>query len=219
MWDLPSLKNSGTFLSTVTGGWELGTIVTATSGAPFTVTTGDGNDPLGTGFNGDFSMDFASLIPGCNPTSSGVNYLNVNCFTPPTVPASLPAATTANPYGCAPNSFPAFRGVAPPSGTRFCSNVLGNTRRNQFYGPRLTTVDFSVFKNTKFRAISESFNVQFRAEFFNILNHTNFLSPGFLNTFGQNNSVFDFDGTSLPTALNQTATSSRQIQLGLKVIW
>ncbi len=219
MWDLPSLKNSGTFLSTVTGGWELGTIVTATSGAPFTVTTGDGNDPLGTGFNGDFSMDFASLIPGCNPTSSGVNYLNVNCFTPPTVPASLPAATTANPYGCAPNSFPAFSGVAPPSGTQFCSNVLGNTRRNQFYGPHLTTVDFSVFKNTKFRAISESFNVQFRAEFFNILNHTNFLSPGFLNTFGQNNSVFDFDGTSLPTALNQTATSSRQIQLGLKVIW
>jgi hypothetical protein len=218
MWDLPSMKNSGAFLSTLTGGWQLGTIVTAMSGAPFTVTAGDGNDPLGTGFNGDFSMDFASLLPGCNPIHGGVNYLNTNCFTPPTAPASLAPATTANPFGCAPSSFPAFAGT-PPSGTQFCSNVLGNTRRNQFSGPGLTTVDFSIFKNTKIPAISETFNVQFRAEFFNVLNHTNFLSPGFLNTFGQNNSVVDFDGSSLPTALNQTSTTSRQIQLGLKLIW
>jgi outer membrane receptor protein involved in Fe transport len=219
MWDLPSMKDSGALLSTLTGGWQLGTIVTATSGAPFTVTVGDGNDPLGTGFNGDFSMDFASLIPGCNPIHGGVNYLNTSCFVPPTAPSSLPFATSASPYGCAPGSFPAYAGPAPPSGTQFCSNVLGNTRRNQFYGPGQTTVDFSIFKNTKIPSISEVFNVQFRAEFFNILNHTNFLSPGFLNTFGQNNSAFDFDGSSLSTALNQTATTSRQIQLGLKVIW
>jgi hypothetical protein len=219
MWDLPSMKNSGAFVSTLTSGWQLGTIVTATSGAPFTVTVGDGNDPLGTGFNGDFSMDFASLMPGCNPIHGGVSYLNVNCFTPPTAPASLAPATTANPFGCAPSSFHAYGGTPPPSGSQFCSNVLGNTGRNQFYGPGLTTVDFSVFKNTRIPRISETFNVQFRAEFFNVLNHTNFLSPGFLNTFGQNNSTFDFDGSSLPTALNQTATTSRQIQLGLKLIW
>ena len=41
----------------------------------------------------------------------------------------------------------------------------------------------------------------------------------FLNTFGQNNSVYDFDGTPLKTALNQTSTTSRQIQLGLKLIF
>jgi hypothetical protein len=96
--------------------------------------------------------------------------------------------------------------------------VLGNAGRNRFYGPGLTTVDFSVFKNTRVPRISETFSVQLRAEFFNILNHTNFLSPGFLNTGGQNNSVYDFDG-GLPTALNQTSTTSRQIQLGLKLIW
>jgi hypothetical protein len=201
-----------------TGGWELGTIVSAYSGAPFTVTVGDGNDPLGTGFNGDYSMDFASLVPGCNPIHGGLNYLNTNCFTPPTAPASLPLATAANPYGCAPNSFPNSP-VAPPTGTQFCSNVLGNTSRNQFYGPGLTTVDLSIYKNTRIPSISEAFNIQFRAEFFNVLNHTNFLSPGFLNTFGQNNSVYDFNGSTLPTALNQTSTTSRQIQLGLKVIF
>jgi hypothetical protein len=163
-------------------------------------------------------MDFASVISGCNPIHGGINYLNTNCFTPPTAPASLPVATAANPFGCAPNSFPNYAGTVP-SGQQLCSNVLGNTRRNQFYGPSLKTVDMSLFKNNKVPRISETFNVQFRAEFFNILNHTNFLSPGFLNTFGQNNSVYDFDGSSLPTALNQTSTTSRQIQLGAKVVW
>ena len=77
----------------------------------------------------------------------------------------------------------------------------------------------SLFKNTKLPSISDTLNIQFRAEFFNILNHTNFLSPGFLNNGGQNNSAYDFDGTTLPTALNQTSTSSRQIQLGVKVLF
>ncbi len=217
MWDIPGIKSSSSFVRGATNGWELGTIVTATTGAPFTVTVGDGNDPLNTGFNGDYSMDFASLIPGCNPIHGGINYLNTNCFTPPTAPSSYPLATAGNPLGCIPG-FPNSP-VAPPSGTQFCSNVLGNTHRNEFYGPGLTTVDFSVFKNTRIPAISEAFAVQFRAEFFNILNHTNFLSPGFLNTFGQNNSVYDSNGSALPTALNQTSTTSRQIQLGLKLIF
>ncbi len=220
MWEVPSIKGASGVVSTLTGGWELGTIISATSGAPFTTTVGDGNDPLGTGFNGDFSMDFASLLPGCNPIHGGVDYINTNCFTPPTAPASLPLATTANPYGCAPSSFPNLpAGVVPPNGMQFCSNVLGNTGRNRFYGPGLKTVDFSIFKNTRIPMISETFNVQFRAEFFNVLNHTNFVAPGFLNTGGQNNSVYDFDGTGLPTALNQTSTTSRQIQFGLKLIW
>ena len=220
IWDIPAPKFSNLLANVATNGWEVGGILTAETGAPFTVTVGGGNDPLGTGFNGDFSMDFADLLSGCNPTGGkGVNYIHTNCFMPPTAPLSLAPATAANPYGCAPASFTNYSGPAAPSGRQFCSNVLGNSGRNRFYGPKLTELDMSLFKNTKIPAISDVFNVQFRAEFFNILNHTNYLSPGFLNTGGQNNSVYDFDGSTLPTALNQTSTSSRQIQLGMKFVF
>ena len=219
IWDIPAPKFNNALANVVTNGWELGGIVTAETGAPFSVTIGGGNDPLGTGFNGDFSMDLASVLPNCNPIHGGIHYLNLNCFTPPTAPNSIGIASAANPYGCAPGSFQNYTGPAAPSGTQFCSNVLGNSGRNRFYGPKLTELDMSLFKNTKVPVISEAFNVQFRAEFFNILNHTNFLPPGFLNTFGQNNSAYDFDGSTLPTALNQTSTSSRQIQLGIKLIF
>ncbi len=219
IWDIPAPKFSNSFVNSAVNGWELGGILTVESGAPFTVTVGGGNDPLGTGFNGDYSMDFASVLPNCNPIHGGVNYLNTNCFTPPTAPASLAAASPTNPYGCAPASFPNYTGPAAPAGQQFCSNVLGNSGRNRFYGPGLAELDTSLFKNTKVPAISDVFNIQLRAEFFNVLNHTNYLSPGFLNTFGQNNSVYDFNGSTLPTALNQTSTTSRQIQLGAKFIF
>jgi hypothetical protein len=218
IWQVPSPKSSSAIVKGITGGWELGSIVTRMSGSPFTVTAGGGSDPLGTGFNGDYSMDYASRVPGCNPVHGGVNYLNTTCFTPPTAPLSLPVATSANPFGCAPNSFPSYPS-APPSGQQFCSNLLGNSGRNSVYGPGLASWDMSIYKNTRIPRISETFNIQFRAEFFNLLNHTNFLSPGFLNTFGQNNSVFDVKGAALPTALNQTSTTSRQIQFGLKLAW
>jgi outer membrane receptor protein involved in Fe transport len=176
IWEVPGPK-MGT-ASYLAGGWELGTILTATSGSPFTVTTGGGGDPLKTGYNGDFSMDYADLVPGCNAIHGGVNYLNTSCFT-----------------------------VAPA----VAGGVLvGNSGRNRFYGPGLKTVDFSAFKNFKF---TERLKLQFRAEFFNLLNHPNLATPNFLND--SNNSI----GSSNTGVIGSTSTSSRQIQLGLKLVW
>jgi len=213
IWDLPGPKSGAA--GYLAGGWELGAIITATTGSPFTPTIGGGGDPLGTGYNGDFSMDFANLVPGCNPIHGGVQYLNTKCF-------ALPQATPAIAAQCG-----AFGALTPspanPAGSPgivgTCANLLGNAGRNSLYGPGLTTVDFSIFKNTHVPRISEAFRVQFRAEFFNILNHPNLAAPNFLND--ANNSIFDSSGNPIGNAgvIGSTSTSSRQIQLGLKFIW
>jgi hypothetical protein len=183
IWDVPGPKSG--LVSYALGGWEMGTIVTATSGSPYTVTVGGGGDPLNTGFNGDFSMDFANLISGCNATpgvttnaAGQLLAFNPNCFAPA----------------------PAVAGGV----------LVGNSGRNRFYGPGLTTVDFSLFKNFSFR---ERFKAQFRSEFFNILNHPNFAAPNFLND--ANNTI----GTGNAGVIGSTSTASRQIQLGLKLVW
>lgn len=207
IWELPSLKSSAWGLSHVAGGWQLGGILTASTGTPFTLLIG--GDPLGQKSSDPF--DYPSRLAGCNPINSnwkrnGLQYVNTNCFTPPTAPSSLAKE-------CAP-----FSGTtsAPPSGAVYCANLLGNAGRNALIGPGIVNLDFSVFKNNYIPRISESFNVQFRAETFNVLNHANFQSP----LCGGCQTLFNQDGSpSGGGFLNSTSTEARQIQLSLKAIW
>jgi hypothetical protein len=100
-----------------------------------------------------------------------------------------------------PNAF-----VVPAAGT------YGNTGRNVLRGPGLAQLDFSALK--KFD-LTERLHAQFRAEFFNILNHANFGVP---NTVVYTAAT---TGGPSPTAgvISSTATTSRQIQFGLKLLW
>lgn len=89
--------------------------------------------------------------------------------------------------------------------------TYGNVGRNLLRGPSLVETDLSL---TKTFAFSERFNLQFRSEFFNIFNHTNFNVP--------NPVVFaSATGGPSPTAgvITATTTTSRQIQFGLKLLW
>jgi hypothetical protein len=101
---------------------------------------------------------------------------------------------------------------------------LGNVGRNSITGPGLKDLDFSLFKNNKIPAISENFNVQFRAEFFNILNFTNFAPPSSGKTllaaaFNGAGTVATFSQVSGAGLVTSTQTTSRQIQFALKVSW
>ena len=82
-------------------------------------------------------------------------------------------------------------------------------------GPGLVNLDSSLLKNNHIKRISDTFNVQFRAEFFNIVNRANFAPPL------DNKNVFDSSGNPIGNAglITSTQTSSRQIQLALKLIW
>jgi hypothetical protein len=200
IWDLPTPKRGGALASHVLGGWEAGSIITARSGAPFTpVMSGDI-----LGERGAAPIDYPSYsgAPGCDTLTnnrSAQAYIKLSCFTVPQAPLG--------PTQCTP--FSAVALTLPNS----CKQLQGNVGRNSIIGPGQLTWDFSAFKNNHITKISETFNAQFRAEFFNILNRRNMGLPSA--------SLFDATGTTVANAgvINSTSSTARQIQFALKLIW
>jgi hypothetical protein len=183
-------------------GWQLGGLYKLTSGQPFTPLVG--GDPVGMKLEETGEPPDWLIGPGCETLTNPGNpnhYIKTQCL-----------------------AFPS------PSTRR------GNLGRNTLIGPGLSKLDFSVFKNNRIfrendsgpgcggagcrtnifsRLFSEGFNIQFRVEFFNILNHANFSSPT------DNLEVFDKHGQLLSGGglITSTQTTSRQIQFALKLIW
>jgi hypothetical protein len=79
----------------------------------------------------------------------------------------------------------------------------------------IATIDFDTPSFKKFR-LSERFNLQLRAEAFNILNHPNFAYPNGI-VFGGNAASYSYSSTA--GAITATGTTSRQLQLALKLIF
>jgi len=102
-----------------------------------------------------------------------------------------------------------FNQLNPAAFTPVASGI-GDLGRNAAVGPGFTQWDFSVIKNTP---LTERVSLQFRAEFFDILNHPNFANPdGDLADarFGQS--------TQTINSLVGIGTS-RQVQLALKLLF
>src|ERR1700722_19491514 len=216
LWDVPTPKIQSGFLRSATGGWELGGIFSASSGEPFTPLLVEG-DVLGQNNTDKFAYPNRVNAPGCsgNAVNPGnvTDYIKLQCFV-------IPPVATIN-------------------GVNYIQ--LGNVGRNSLTGPGLMDFDFSVVKNTRVPRISEAFNVQFRLDVFNIFNHPNFNPPvtnefildptlvtpktvaqpgpnGACNAANLGNSgctvsAGAFDGH------DGTATTSRQMQISLKLVW
>jgi hypothetical protein len=199
-WELPNPKTRSRPMGWALSGWEFNGIYKLTGGQPFTALIG--GDPQGSKL--DETSEPPNRIAGSECTSltnpgNPNHYIKTQCLTMPLAPTL--AFYTAN---CNP---------ALPFPT--CANLHGNLGRNTLIGPGISKLDFSVFKNNPVKRISESFNVQFRTEVFNILNHTNFSSPtDNLNVFDQNGQPVDSAGL-----ITSTQTPSRQVQFALKFIW
>ncbi len=95
----------------------------------------------------------------------------------------------------------AFQQLQPDPQGRF--QVFGNERRNSVLGPKYVNWDFSAFKNIR---LTESKELQFRGELFNILNHTNFRLP-----------VSDISSATFGQV--QSDVSPRVIQVALKFLF
>jgi hypothetical protein len=229
-WEAPTPKSLSAPAQWALGGWELGLIFAVTDGVPFTATWATGSDPQGTLSSDDWAFPNRLGGPGCKTLTQPGNpnqYVKVSppCFQVPTAPNL--AWWNANCDPAPPSLGYAFDPVNPANTVNgnsapwlpplACFNLRGNAGRNILIGPGVTSLDFSVYKNNYIKRISENFNIQFRAEFFNIINHANFAPPA----SATNTDVFDGTGNPNPAlgALTRTTTTPREIQLALKVIF
>ena len=153
----PIMSNATGVAKELAEGWSLIWSATVQGGQPITVGCSSGTT-AGTGCN-------ALLVPGQSPTSGPHNvdqFLNPAAFNQPCVlggPASAPAPIIDQPLRCV-----SLTGLA----------VLGGGP-TQVAGPGFSRVDFSLSKDFK---LTERVRLQFRSEFFNILNHPTFNAPG-----------------------------------------
>jgi hypothetical protein len=188
----------------------VGGIFKANSGVPTTPLIS--GDVIGAQNVGSDRFGIPDKVPGCDPINHNfksnpggvfLGYINASCYT-------MPMATPAIASQCVP--------FAKVPGS--CANLMGNAGRNSIVGPNLYNVDFSAHKSWAVKKISEAFRIQFRAEFFNVLNHANFQSPLPFSS-GNNAQIFNSDGTpSGAGGLSQPLlVLPRDIQFALKMIW
>jgi len=220
LYTIPTPKSWNGAMKEALADWELGGIFTFNSGTPTTVI--NNGDPLNLGNSGADQFGPLVKLAGCNPVNSNwiggtaPVYINQKCYSEPSVPTS---AVSSLPYPCIP-----FAAIPNTATTSYCSNLSPfNVGRNELYGPNFVNMDFSVHKTFPITRISEAFNIQFRAEMFNIFNHSNFVPPQ-PNSGDGNSGIFNNDGSSaglgnLAELAGGAAGVAREIQFALKFQW
>jgi hypothetical protein len=192
LYHIPQFVKSNGFLSKAANGWFMSSIVSIQSGQPFTPVLGFNRSNSGVlqGGQGD--------RPNINTPDLIAKYFN------PTVCTSMPGQPAAGNNPCVytpipydpnkvvtgdPNKW--FNGAMfsmPPNcagpGITNCSDTigqLGTALRNSLIGPAERNWDFSLVKDTKLGFLGEAGMLEFRAEFFNVLNHPNFSGGNHFN--------------------------------------
>ncbi|HVN19001.1 MAG TPA: TonB-dependent receptor [Dongiaceae bacterium] len=190
------MGNASGVTNAIVGGWAVVWATTLQGGQPFKI-----DCPSGTAAGaGCYSI----LVPGQNPRTSfqktpdgNVRMLNAAAFAQP-----CEVGSTTTPTNCI-----ALPGVL----------ALGGGTPTMIEGPGYHRLDFSLFKNFQ---VTERVRMEFRSEFFNILNHPNFNYPGFggngvvavSGSTNFNNSTFGEIGST-----RDAPYGSREIQFALKL--
>jgi hypothetical protein len=158
-WELPFRKHSG-ISGQMVNGWALSGITTFQTGFPIRILSQADNELM-------YSFDFelpggpAQIAPfrTLKPQSNGNYFFDPNSFTENATDNSQPPCSAGAVYGC---YQPSLLGTT------------GNTPRTICCGPHISNTDLAILKTF---GISETKHVDFRAEFFNIFNHTQFFNP------------------------------------------
>jgi len=171
--------------SKLTAGWQVLNITTLLSGSPFSVFSGV--QQTGAGAGGADRPDQVAQPDFSTSRAVREDYFGRGAGN---------ASFFAVPIG--------VEGGTGPNQGRF-----GSLGRDTFRGPPFHNADFALIKDTGFgrRGGSEAFNLQFRAEFFNVFNLVNFGLPA---------NIVRGSGFGI---VNHTAGTSRQIQFSLKLLY
>jgi hypothetical protein len=163
-WELPLRKYSGA-TGKLLNGWAVSGITTFQTGFPIQITSLADNELM-------YSFDFelpgkpAQLAPlhTLKPQSNGNYFFDPNSFTENATVAPTPTNGITN---C---SAGAVFGCYDPA----LLGTLGNAKRTICCGPHISESDFAILKTIP---ISEAMHLDFRAELFNVFNHTQFFNP------------------------------------------
>lgn len=191
-----------THLATISGSWEV------TGAQNFSGLTRQALD----GWTVSTIVTLQSGFPftpqlGYNPTGSGDTRNPVRPNLNAAFHGSLYPGTVGRWFDPAAFSAPAY-------------GTVGSLGRDTLAGPKLTNLDLSLLKRFK---VTERIGAQFRAEGFNVLNHTNFALPNAtVLSAGPTQGSAANQGTvaaASPTAgvIMSTSTASRQVQFGMKL--
>jgi len=205
------LTHASGLTNQIVGGWQFVWNAVAeggqpvTFGCPYTAADGIGCNDL--------------LIPGQDPHGGSFDhFLNPKAYSMP-----CPAPGYLQPSNCVPvSTLPSITVTgtnhAPCNPVTSCLGLMGGTNATTT-GPAISRLDFSVFKDFR---ISERTRLQFRSEFFNILNHPTFNPPN----FGGNGVVaVSGSGDYLSTNFGKIGSTRfpfldpRQIQFSLKLYY
>ena len=209
IYRLPQIAAAGGVMGKLLNGWGTAGILTLQTGYAFSPVINTNHSRNGVGGGGS-RADRPDWVPGrkASDVTSGTT-------------AGCPGVAAGQKLGTADLWYDPCAFTLQPAG------FLGDVARSVLRGPGIATLDFSLTKDTALRFLGESASLQFRADFFNIFNQTNLITPA-LGTGGVNTAAILFWGGTGATAgrplanagrVNDTATTSRQIQLSLRIVF
>ena len=188
-WDLPFDRAWSSGPSRLTKGWSLYPIVTWRTGFPLDIFApfSASRSQAGPSAAGDRQIVRANLTGAAGPTSLG-DPRNVATFNNPCTGLTRTGNFWFNPGTVTCTGFPSnAAAIANPA-----LRTYGSLPRDSFRGPGRTNLDLAIAKMTPL--IGERLKLEFRAEFFNILNHAEFANPTTnisSSLFGQITTTFD----------------------------
>ena len=220
-WELPWMKTSGNAIAkNVLGGWGLGTIVNIRTGMPFTIY--DCNNFNGTSCPLWIPPAGATIPRTGTATSVGSNLYNYIALPYDTVTTTNPVTgvvTTTYPVANQAVSLglPNCTGLYH-TGCTYSTDGQPYPMRNQFFGPNYWNMDMNFYKNFK---LTERFGLEFRGEFYNILNHHNqYITSLNLDVSSMSTSTIPYIQTEKGGVYGyagQPNDERRNIQFGLKL--